>query len=107
MGDASSDVHKPSTSLCRHRVMLVLVGSNIWAYGQALTEDSNLLLQCAWQRVRVVGPAVLLFYEHSEIVCLSVLIMSSLPLKIPATRVFYSKRSTYILVSRLFARIVQ
>jgi hypothetical protein len=55
----------------------------------------------------LVGSALLLYYEHSEIVCLSVLIISSLLLQIPSTHVFYSKRSTYIRVSCLFARTIQ
>jgi len=52
--------------------VLLLVGGNIAAYGQAPKQDSNLLLQCSSQRVRLVGSALLLCYEHSEIVCLSV-----------------------------------
>ena len=44
--------------------VLLLVGGNIRAYGQAPKQDSNLLLQCSSQRVRLVGSALLLFYEH-------------------------------------------
>lgn len=87
--------------------VLLPVGSNIGAHGQAAKQDSNLLPQCSSQRVRLVRSALLQFCEHSEIVCLSVLIMPSLPLQIPSTHVFYSKRSTYIRVSYLFARTVQ
>jgi len=53
--------------------VLLLVGGNIGTYGQAPKQDSNLLLQCSSHRVRLVESALLLFSEHSEIVCLSVL----------------------------------
>jgi len=44
--------------------VLILLGGNIGAYGEAPKQDSNLLLHCSSLRVRLVGSALLLFCEH-------------------------------------------